>query len=510
MGPSDAEHRVNDAPAPGRLARLAATVFGSRALALLWGGLVSVLIGAALKGPLTPAATAQGLDLLSWRVFTAITGPGSPATPKAPTATVVLTVSQTYFERGFGQGSPLDRGELARLLEPIAAAARQRAERGERPLVVGIDLDLSPPTRADAPTAAGQRRLDAALAALGRDATVVVLCPFGVGTEEARTIKARWMRERLDAAPPTARGAGLWFATPDLLEQFGAVVHFDPARASLGVVAGGARRSGASMPAPPEAACTAPGDDGARRPRLQKIGQRALGSVTFVELDGPEGVAAYVGAAAVRTVMLGGSYALAADEFATADGRRLPGVVLHAAVADSVLRPVSQHHRFVEPLLGLALAIALQPLVGLALSAGGAFLQPASPWIATDARRAPGTFLLFAPRGPESPELWLRWLAVTAAAPCALALLLFATGLLSWAAMGIADYWVDFGTISVAVFLKACSSMVQRLQAQAAQAGGPAPDGDARAGRGARLGLAVRATVLGYGAVALAAKLVTG
>ena len=496
-------------PRPGRpsvLARAAAAVAGSPRLALLWGGVVSLLVSAALKGPLTPGATAAGLDLLSWRVFTAIVEPRTPAAPAAPGGTLVLTVSQTYFESAFGQSSPLDRGELARLLEPVADAARRRAAEGAPPLVVAIDFDLSPPTRPGADGEPGQRRLEALLATLAADATVVALCPFETRGTGARAVKAAWTRRVLDAGRPGPRGTGLWLAAPDLITQGDAVVHHDPARPTLGALAGRAR-AGAAMPAP-AAACEAASD--APRPRLAKIGVHALDDTTRVDLDTASGTALYLAATAPRTVFVGGSYALAGDEFTLADGRREPGVVLHAAVAGSVLRPVAQGHRLFEPLFGLALAVLLQPLVAPLVARTVAFLLPPSVAVPADPARAPATFLLFASRGQESPELWLRWGIVTLLVPVALAALLFATGLVSWLALGAADYWIDFGTVSIAVFAKTAASVFQRVQARGTRALAPAdapPPGPAddavRARRGLAAGVAVRATVLGYGLVSL-------
>lgn len=501
-------------PRPARRsasARAAAAIAGSPRLALLWGGLISLLVSAALKGPLTPGPAAAGLDLLSWRVFTALVEPRAPAAPAAPGGTLVLGVSQTYFESAFGQSSPLDRGELARLLEPVADAARRRAADGAPPLVVAIDFDLSPPTRAGADREPGQRRLEATLAAIAADATLVVLCPFETRGTEARAVKAAWARRVLDASPPGPRGTGLWLAAPDLLAQGDAVVHHDPTRPTLGALAGRAR-AGAAMPAP-DAACAASAQ--APRGRLSKIGVHALDDATLVELDGASGTALYLAATAPRTVFVGGSYALAGDEFALADGRRVPGVVLHAAVAGSVLRPVAQGHRLFEPLFGLALAVLLQPLVAPLVARTVAFLVPPAVGVPTDPARAPGTFLLFASRGQESPELWLRWLVVMTLAPAALAALLFATGTVSWLALGAADYWIDFGTVSLAVFAKTAASVFQRVQARGTRALAPdavaaspassavAPHDATRARRGLAAGVAVRATILGYGLVSL-------
>lgn len=429
---------------------------------LLHHALLALLVAYALKFAFDVTGIAAA-DTLSWRVFNAL-NLDRQAKRSAPGDTAVVLINDTYFEGPLRQASPLDRGEMAKLLDEIGAGI----EPARQP-VVAIDLDLSHAPADDRIKAA---QLDAAIISLAGRARVVLLCPFA-RTAALRAQQVRWSRDLIRAvAAAHPDGPGLAFAASDLVTRTGVVMTYGAATDALGVVAGRALLSG-------EAHRQQPRDCGeiehrttlsdARADERTKISPAGLVAFHRMPIDSSERVGERLRSKAPRAVFVGGSYALAADEFFSAANTSEPGVVFHAAVSRSIREPLSD----LSPSLHVIVQFAGVLLV---LWAGHPIGQAIFGLMTPDAvtprppLRVGVLDILWAHDShlsrPQLAETWLRWL---------LGMLLLLVLLLAFVLLFVAfsafvyelsGAWFDGLLGGIAVWLKVVAGESQHLLAR--------------------------------------------
>lgn len=318
---------------------------------------------------------------------------GSPeaswTAPRPPQATPsVLLIDDEAFEGRFRERSPLDRGELARLLEEIRAAA---------PRLLVVDLDLSPGPAPTTEESRAQSALDDALRAFAPN-QLLLATPLPSRSYDLALLRLRWMHELC--------AAGARFAHTALFHSGAYVLRYDPTLPSLGTVA--ARMGEVQQddriaePEPCELVAEQMRDierdgAGARAQPGEPARQRTLGAAYF--LQAPPSAAYYIdngqarqlapinfgferfvrryclsagaanddcatfddGAAKDQVVFLGGAWG-EEDLHPTPVGRR-EGVTLHAAGFHSEQVPVSSRFRplatVAEFVLGLIVAFVM-------------------------------------------------------------------------------------------------------------------------------------------------------
>lgn len=270
----------------------------------------------------------------------AATTPGMPE---------VLLLSEAMYERDFQQRSPLDRTQVARLLDALFPSG------SNAPATLVVDLDLSD-TGHDA---AGQARLDGILGRLVASGTRLVLpMPQWVTSAEASALKLRWIGDV--ACAWNLKGTGLvTFASPLVRTQGGLVLQYSPRELSLGVAA--------TRPPGAETVCDqTPGtqaerlglasaahvDDlktrAVRAPAMRPFNAHFFAALdTHVHvlktIDHPLDNPALARRWADGVVFLGGGYDHR-DRFETPltqDGLPIDGVTLHAATYFSAMAPVN-------------------------------------------------------------------------------------------------------------------------------------------------------------------------
>ena len=131
----------------------------------------------------------------------------------------VLLVDDEAFEDRFKERSPLDRSELARLLEGI---------REQAPKLLVIDLDLSPGPAPTDDEERAQAALDEVLKAYAPD-QLLLATPLPARSYELAQRRLRWMHGLC--------GAGVRFAHTTLLHSGSHVLRYDPTLPSLGPLA---------------------------------------------------------------------------------------------------------------------------------------------------------------------------------------------------------------------------------------------------------------------------------
>ena len=131
-----------------------------------------------------------------------------------------LLISDTYFENEFKQSSPLNRQEIAAIINKVLS---------KNPSVVAIDLDLSP-IFADV-YSNEQKYLDDILFFNGRNGNskIVLITPFPVITDESLKTKYDWMVKMCNS--------GIYFAYPNLVSSMGYILRYSSSIPTLGVVA---------------------------------------------------------------------------------------------------------------------------------------------------------------------------------------------------------------------------------------------------------------------------------
>lgn len=314
---------------------------------------------------------------------------GSPdaswTAPRPPQARpTVLLIDDEAFEGRFQERSPLDRRELARLLEEIRAAS---------PRLLVVDLDLSPGPAPTAEETDAQSALDDALGAFGPN-QLLLATPLPARSYELALRRLRWMHERC--------GAGARFAHTVLFHSGAHVLRYDPTLPSLGPLA--ARMAAVQQedriaePEPCELVAEQVRDiDGGEAGAGERAATRTLGAAYF--LQAPPAAAYYIdneqarqlapinfgferfvrrhclsaeaagddcaafADAAVKdqVVFVGGAWGQE-DIHPTPSGRR-EGVTLHAATFHSEQVPVSSRFRplatAAEFVLGLVVAFVM-------------------------------------------------------------------------------------------------------------------------------------------------------
>lgn len=469
---------------------------------VLYATLLTTLGGYCLAALLSFTGVAQ-VDVLSWRLLAAVAVPlASGGAGDQPIA--VVLIGDRYFEREFQQSSPLNRAELARVVSAIEAGVAS----AERP-VVAIDFDLSPAARPDARQQKDQAELDRALLSLAHQATVVLLCPFAV-TEALREEQLRWARDLVTRAPP----GRIVLARPDLQVQAGAVLSFAAESPSLGRIAGDAVRriEGRTKPSL-LAACTEPAPRTTTLAKINFAGYRAYRSV---EIDSQTPLADLLRMDTAALVMLGGSYALAADEFSTAAGERLRGVEMHAAVAYSRIQPIGPVPALLDPLLQYTVVLLVALLAKRA--ARWVFANMRAPMPPDEeAAAAPRWRWLWGVPGAGHPTYeavaWTRWLVGLVLLLGVFLIFLLGFGAISLALMLLFGLWYDFLFMALVSFGKTCSVELRRmLDDMSLHDGGatPAdlPQSDAIAPYVLPFGIGLRVLVLLVGGGVLIDKLV--
>ena len=309
--------------------------------------------------------------------------------PRPPLAIpAVLLIDDEAFEGRFRERSPLDRGELAALLDEI---------RGQAPRLLVVDLDLSPGPAPTADEDRAQAVLDGALKAHA-PGRLLLATPLPARSYELAQRRLQWMHDLCSA--------GVRFAHTALFHSGSYVLRYDPTLPSLGPLAArmaSVQKEGRiAEPEPCElvagemsdierAAADADRRDGA------PVDRTVLGTAYF--LQAPPGAAYYVdneqarqlaplnfgyerfvrrhclsgsaagedcpsfgdGALRDHVVFLGGAWGQE-DLHPTPTGRR-EGVMLHAAAFHSEQVPVSDRFRplatAAEFVLGLIVAFVL-------------------------------------------------------------------------------------------------------------------------------------------------------
>ncbi len=207
----------------------------------------------------------DGLDALSLRIASTWisdqkeTGPTRVFEPTGKP--VIVTLTDELYETRFGQRSPLDREELARIIAELTGMKWrcEEASDGEtpscrwcpasdanRPRLLVIDLDLSPGPSADKADASksdltAEERLDALILALGKEMRVVLMNPIWVVTPELIEKKAEWMQRLCMLSPESPSPArGIVFGFSELVSEQSILLkhdRFSPTIAGLAAVA---------------------------------------------------------------------------------------------------------------------------------------------------------------------------------------------------------------------------------------------------------------------------------
>ncbi len=269
-------------------------------------------------------------------------------------SSIVLQLTDRLYAETFQLRSPLDRGVLRQILETIIKA---------KPVVMAVDLDLSPIPSDDPRQQADQIALDELLiqtAAKG-EISIVTIHPFPSEISALRKQDVEWM-SRLCRH-------GVRFSSPLLMKRLGVVVRQYHNAPSLAHVAWSAAEAKAEK-RPQDSYCerALAGDDSFLERFIgEAIGQGksfALNRAslehlerydlhTLKQLEQPSGLPAIAG----RTIFIGGSYGVE-DRFLTPFGE-LPGVTAHAIEYYSRIHPIWENKLAivtVEVILGLLFA----------------------------------------------------------------------------------------------------------------------------------------------------------
>lgn len=275
----------------------------------------------------------QMLGFLDRAVFSltdALRITGSSAIDPDRSPVVVEIDDQTYGER-FLQASPLDRGEVAAVLDAVI---------GQNPAGIIVDLDLSPDLRPG--HEAGQAALEQAIAtAAAKHIPVVLLAPFRAGNPEIMWAKRDWVQAIMARHPDhvsfangcltLVQGASIWFDphAPALAQVAAASGHGHAARPDMAALMAPCPTDKPAHPRAIDTSLVAAYLDEVRQPGAHPAVVRTVlrgGRGTPVVLDG----ARLTG----RPVFIGANI-VGVDQFLTAAGRA-PGVVLHAALFETL------------------------------------------------------------------------------------------------------------------------------------------------------------------------------
>lgn len=351
---------------------------------------LALIVASAIS--LLHAAGALGwLDAAMLRLASAVQGASRPAVvapaSQPKTMPVVLTISQALYEQSFQQTSPLDRTQLAAVLQAIPT------DQASRPSMLVLDIDVSPmagatPCKpeeqtpaADAPPEVkaaaarceAQKALDSVLAKLVEQKVQVVLpLPFRVRSPDLIAGKAQWMSDMCRLGGTSHQGAAhpVMFALGEALTNMGQVLQYEPERPTLGMVASnpGDERSQAICKALLEASdpkqwadalLSSAYSDAAlagiikpqrphpeRRPFNPAFAQHVIDASGPLSAIGslPPAVGGGAYELAGRKLFLGGSYDRADQFDAPLSGGPVPGVVTHALVYASEANGIKPWH----------------------------------------------------------------------------------------------------------------------------------------------------------------------
>lgn len=147
-------------------------------------------------------------------------------------APITILIDDAIYENYFDQSSPLNRGKLVSLIEPVLA---------KKPTLLAIDLDLAPGANDRKGDSTGQLALDHLLdgAARGGCASfqgqgvthgcqIVLAMPLPVVSESLQKLQFDWVRARC--------AAGIQFAETKLISHQGTVIRHFTTAPSLGNV----------------------------------------------------------------------------------------------------------------------------------------------------------------------------------------------------------------------------------------------------------------------------------
>lgn len=313
--------------------------------------LISTLI---LGGAIELIAT---LGLLGWletrtaAFLNTITGPPPGLFEKQQLRELprILIIDDDSYETDFSRTSPLDRGQILRLLTPVL---------DQKPAVIAIDLDLAPSSTAEAerarplynaicraarpdleqPASTDCLKLAATRPAMDcRNTTRFALIePFRASRPETQAAIESWLTE-MRALEPC-----LYFAKAELHRHHGRAILFNPEFPNLGVVTYWLLKGFA----PPQIPASA--EDDAETP----INTRTL-HVAGWDVGIPHGLPRFIASVPgpdlssrlsfdnprEQVVFIGGGWGND-DKHGTAIAQNVDGVVVHAAVFDSLIKPL--------------------------------------------------------------------------------------------------------------------------------------------------------------------------
>jgi hypothetical protein len=493
---------------------------------------VSLLAGAALS-LLDAGAVFEGLV---WRYM----GPVLLAKSDVRTSSaneksaLAILVGNRYFIDTFGERTPLDRGELARIVDTTARALPYSGNS-----VVAIDFDLSPlakPTkngREGADEIEDQLRLDKSLLLLAERARVVLLCPLKLSTG-LDEVALKWSDALFRQTTELRRkGKGIEFAFAELDIRHGAVIDYDPRSYSLGVRAGLVRSAlqtpivvgKAAIPAPRHCMPrnqTDQNSDGEAQQR-HKLFPASIARVSRIEVNASAEIAQVLRAFAqspnLPLIFIGGMYSNHGDEFRVITNEIVPGAAIHAAIALSAEPPSTASERFhsalAEVLVELVAVIALFLVAGWGLSDLICRLvvpnnkSPSVPY--PRAAASFGTFLwaFYPSTADKSPteeiysiESWARWTASIAILVTAFLFIMFVIAYLM-VSLGV---WFDFVLAAFAAWVQVVASIVKTIQGKLAESNSQSADNASRRTSASFVWVAIglQLTVVGIGVIYIA------
>lgn len=333
-------------------------------VALAVGSIVTLLHGSGLLG---------WLDVIMLRVTS---GPGPVAEIAAVEREIlpaVLLISPQLYESEFAQASPLAPTKLARIVRTIVGTG------GQRPEVLVIDLDLSPGP-AEESSNQGRQELEAALREMVADGgTVVLPLPNRVATPEAAQKKFDWIKSLCSWNEDITKGR-LVFGLAEVTSHQGVVAQLDANQPTIGMLGATPdehlriceRVRGAN--AGWRAVLVAKDfDDRALMPARHVPSWRPYNVRMFgtnsriAALQSLDRIPDKVGRLAGGVVFLGGGFNPQDQFIVPIEGIQRPveGVLVHAALFDSVRHPVL----LINGLGALALDIFTGVLLGYCFSA---------------------------------------------------------------------------------------------------------------------------------------------
>jgi hypothetical protein len=427
---------------------------------------LSLLLGYALKLMLLVAG-ASFINVFIWKTVSDVLV-SSPTLPKPGERTAIaLLISEHYFLDVFGERAPLDRGELSKLISAVAKSLTKTSH------VVVIDFDLSPVGNGHIQTKA-QDELDEQLQVLAKKARVILACPL---SKERNLQRAQftWSESLVEKTKADREdGRGIEFASTFLKERMGAVLDYTPDGYILGARAGKQHLAlSVGVPVSQDRKCRDIADTEKSKKILiqdKVIEHNAYTRVFTYSVDSANDAEEKLTKHLRETVspqliVIGGGYSNSNDEFNVVTIERLPGAVVHAAIAVSEKAYAS----FVEVAAQwMTTLIAYSIMIGVVLFFGG-WLSPKVIYLSKPSTVIPRNGLppkwclqfLWGPHGRHAgwvyAETWLRWLTVSAI----LVSLLICLVLIFASVIFLMGVWYDFVPFAIAAWLKVIAGTTQ-------------------------------------------------